>query len=282
LKSVSEILPLAIQYLTDHQIENPRRCAEELLAHILKMKRIELYMQYDRPLIEKEVVEMRNALKRCANREPIQYVMGDVEFLGCHIDVTPDVLIPRHETEIMADLIVNKIKNQSLNGKVLWDICAGSGCLGLAIKRAYPELTVVLSDISKPAIEVAKKNQQRNSLDANYRIGDLFEPFQNEKADFLVCNPPYISTEEMAALESSVRDYEPHLALHGGERGIEFYERLSREMPAYLNHSAQVFFEIGHQQGVMIQEMFCTSPWRHGQLLKDWAGHNRFFFLEIE
>lgn len=242
LKTVSDILPLATSFLTEHQIEHPRRSAEELLAHVLGLKRIDLYLQYDRPLEEKEVIQMRQFLKRCMNHEPIQYIMGEVEFYGCRIEVSSNVLIPRHESEILVDLAVKKIKEKPHDGKILWDLCTGSGCLGLGIKRACPELTVVLSDISPQAIAQAEKNRQKNNLDVECRQGDLLEPFINQKADFVICNPPYISEGEMQTLDRSVRGFEPHAALLGGPTGLEFYQRLSRELPAYLNPGSHLFF----------------------------------------
>jgi release factor glutamine methyltransferase len=243
---------------------------------------MEIYMQFDRPLIELEVVKMRSFLKRCIAGEPVAYILGEVEFLGCRIEVTSDALIPRPETEIMVDLVLKTIKKQPMDGKVLWDLCTGSGCIGLAIKRACPDMMVVLSDICPKALALAQKNSAKNQLTVEWRQGDLLQPFKQEKADFVVCNPPYVSKDEFSLLDQSVRDFEPSLALLAGDRGTDFYERLALELPACLNRGAQLFFEIGHLQGTVVQEIFSRPPWRHLQILKDWSGHDRFFFLEIE
>ena len=170
----------------------------------------------------------------------------------------------------------------STEGKVLWDICTGSGCIGLGLKRACPTLSVVMSDFCPKALAVARQNAERNQLAVELRLGDLLEPFRGQKADYIICNPPYVSRQEFESLSPSVRDHEPHRALLAGEKGTEFYERLARELPAFLNPGAHIFFEIGCSQGEAIQEIFSTTPWRAFSLMKDWAGHNRFFFLEIE
>jgi release factor glutamine methyltransferase len=282
LKTIADVLVLSTRFLEDHHVERPRRTAEELLSHVLGLKRMELYMQFDRPLIEEEMTRMRLFLKRSVTKEPVAYILGSVEFYGCLIDVTPDVLIPRPETEILVDLAVKKILISQPKGKFLWDLCTGSGCIGLSIKRACPDLTVVLSDISPKAVDVAEQNIRKNHLHLECRTGDLLSCFANEKADFVICNPPYVSKEEYAALDACVRDFEPRTALMGGDSGLEFYERLAIELPAFLNPGAQLFLEIGYCQGSAVQKVFNCSPWCHFQLLKDWAGHDRFFFLEIE
>ncbi len=239
-------------------------------------------MQHDRPLIEPEMAQMREFLKRSVAGEPIAYILGEVEFMGCRIKVTPNVLIPRQETEILVDLALKKIMDKIPPNGVFWDLCAGSGCIGLGIKKACPELCVVLSDISPQAIALAEINAAHNHLSVQCRVGDLLQPFLNEKADFVICNPPYVSKKEFSELDRSVRDYEPSLALLAGCDGTDFYDRLSDELPRFLNPGARVFLEIGYAQGAVVQEIFAKSPWLNCQIKKDWAGHDRFFFLEIE
>lgn len=280
LKTISEVLPLSAQFLNDHHIERARRSAEELLSSILGIKRLELYMQFDRPLIESEMEKMRVYLKRCIKGEPIAYILGEVEFLKCRIEVSSDVLIPRPETEILVDFALKQMTSDP--HQKLWDLCTGSGCIGLSIKRARPDIEVSISDISPKALAIARINAANNKLDIDIREGDLLNPFNGEKADYVICNPPYVSQNEFAELDQSVRAFEPALALLGGERGTDFYERLSRELSQFLNPGAKVFLEIGTNQGRAIQEIFNHAPWKNLQLMKDWAGHDRFFFLEIE
>ena len=208
---------------------------------------------------------------------PRAYVEGEVEFYDCQISVTPDVLIPRQETEILVDLVLKKL------GKgTLLDLCSGSGCIGLSIKKHLPDLDVVLSDISQKAIDLARKNAEKNNLDVSFFVGDLFNSLTEKKFDYLVCNPPYISEEEYIKLEPSVKDYEPKQALVGGDDGLLFYRRLETEMPNFLSGGAKVFFEIGYTQGKALLEIFSNPIWNNQEVLKDWAGHDRFFFLEFD
>jgi len=270
VKTIGEVLKLSTQFLKEKGLERARRLSEELLAGALSVKRMDLYLQFDRPVDEAELVQLRGWIKRCAVGEPLEYVLGEVEFAQCRIAVDSRVLIPRQETEILVDLVVKALKDGPLEGKVLWDLCTGSGCLGLALKKALPSLRVVLSDSSAEALSLAQKNAQKNGLDVEFRAGDLLAPFQNERADFVVCNPPYVAASEYLNLQPSVREFEPKSALVGGERGTEFYERL-----AHLNPGARVFFEIGAEQGESLKKIF-----GEGQVQKDWADKDRFFFLE--
>ncbi len=162
-----------------------------------------------------------------------------------------------------------------LNPKgTLWDVCTGSGYIGISLKKKHPELTVALSDISPDALALAAENATLNHVDVEILQGDLLAPFKGRKADYFICNPPYISQSEYDNLDSSVRDHEPKLALLGGDRGTEFYERLARELPNYLNPGAKVFFEIGANQADAVKKLF-----PQGEVHRDWAGHPRFFTL---
>jgi release factor glutamine methyltransferase len=282
VKSIAEVLSLSTAFLTEKKLDRSRRSAEELLASVLGVKRIDLYLQHDRPLVESELDKMRALLKRRATGEPLEQILGEVEFYHCHLAITSDVLIPRQETEILVDLIAKRIKESSVSGRTLWDLCTGSGCIGLSLKKAFSELNVSLSDICPKALALAKKNAEVNHLEVDFRMGDLLEPFFGESADFIICNPPYVSQKEYDALDPGVRDFEPRSALLAGDSGTEFYERIARDLPPFLRPGAQIFFEIGSGQGSAVQEIFSSLPWRRNRLLKDWAGKDRFFFLEIE
>lgn len=282
MKSIAEVLSLSSEYLKDRGEDRSRRSAEELLACVLNLKRMDLYLQHDRPLEEKELVLMRALLKRKASGEPLEYILGEIDFYQCRLKITPDVLIPRQETEILVDMAVKQMKGMCLSQKVLWDLCTGSGCIGIALKKAFPELHVSLSDHCPKALALAKANAENNQIRLDCRMGDLLEPFRGERADFIFCNPPYVSLQEYEVLDSGVKNYEPKKALVGGVRGLDFYQRLASQLPSYLRSGAQLFFEIGEGQGAAVQELFGALPWRRSRLLKDWSGRERFFFLEIE
>lgn len=282
MKTIREILPQAEQYLKERKISNAKKSAEEIIAFALKYKRLDLYMNFDCPFKEEELSFVRLALKKRGQGTPLEYILGETEFYGCKIFLTPDVLIPRPETEILVDLIAKRLKGENLAGKVLWDIACGSGCIGLALKKKFPELKVILSDLSEKALDVARKNASCNELDVSFLQGDLLEPFGSSKVDIVVSNPPYISQKEYEHLDREVREFEPKMALLSGETGGECYERLARGLPSMLSPHAKVFFEIGSGQGALVNKIFSASCWTLRQVQQDWAGHDRFFFLEFE
>jgi release factor glutamine methyltransferase len=282
MKSLGEVLALSVKYLKEKMNAKPRYVAENILAHVLKIDRMQLYVKFDCPLEESELERIREFLKRAATNEPLEYILGSVDFYGCCLRITPDVLIPRQETEILVDKAVQIIEKEDRQKKVAWDVCTGSGCIGLALKKKFPELQVSLSDLSEKALSLAKNNAEAHQLDVTCLQGDLLEPFKGKRSDFIFCNPPYISKNEYESLHPSVRDFEPNIALVGGITGAEFYEKLAHELPGVLNPRGRVFLEIGSTQGEKVCQIFSSACWVKKELIKDWAGHNRFFFLEIE
>jgi release factor glutamine methyltransferase len=282
MKTLLEILTLSTSYLDQRGIKNARRQAEELIADALGVKRLDLYLEFDRPLTDAELETCRQRLARRAKGEPLQYISGEVEFYNCRLIVNSDVLIPRQETEILIDKIVKELEGQDLHQKEFWDVCCGSGCIGLSLKKKFPELKVVLSDISPKALAVAKRNAKLNQLDVEFLEGDLLSPFNKRKAHYIVSNPPYIAAHEFNELESEVKDFEPIQALISGPTGLEFYERFAVQLKEYLLPQGKVWFEIGSGQGQRVCDMFALFEKGNCRVDKDWAGHDRFFFLENE
>lgn len=282
MKLLREILHLSAEYLSQKKVSNPRRQAEEVIADALKMKRLDLYLQFDRPLNDEELKRCRESVQRRSLGEPAQYIRGEVSFLDCTISVNSSVLIPRQETEILVSKVIDELEKKGTKGKVLWDICCGSGCIGIAIKKTFPELDVFLSDISPEAIEVARLNAKRNGVEVSCIQGDLLQPFQGQMADYVVCNPPYVSFEDYEHLEREVREFEPKVALVAGNGGTAFYRRLSEELSGYLKSPARVWLEIGHNQGEAISQLFKAPMWKKVYFESDWSGNHRFFFLEFE
>ncbi len=282
MKTLGEVLTLSTDFLKEKECKRSRRIAEELIGYILKLKRLDLYMQFDRPLVEIELEELRSLLKRAVKGEPLEYITGEVSFYDCAIAVSPHVLIPRPETEILVDLACKQLKQMPLQGKIAWDLCTGSGCIGIAVKKACPDLEMVLSDISEDALSVAEANAQSNQVQVEIVQGDLFAPFASRKADFIFCNPPYISNKEYLNLDESVKDFEPKTALVAEEDGLAFYRLLKESLPKYLNPGGWVFLELGTGQGEALLNLFSGPQWKGARVEKDWAGHDRFFFLEFE
>lgn len=274
MKTVLDVLTLSTKHLQQKTIPNARRESEELIAHALQMPRLDLYMQFDRPLTEVELDKCRQFLIRRANHEPAEYITGFVEFYHCKIEVDRSVLIPRPETEILVDLIAKDLSTQDLSSKTLLDLCCGSGCIGIALKKRFPNLRVILSDISSEALLNAKKNAYQNEVSIEFLEGDLLVPLAGQKIDYLVCNPPYVTEAEYAQLDTSVKAYEPKLALVAGQTGLELYKTLARDLKSHLNQPYKIWLEIGTGQGTHLKTIFSS----YGTVLvqPDWAGHDRF------
>lgn len=280
MKSVGELISVSSAFLQEKGQLQPRREVEELLASVLQLKRIDLYLQHDRPVEEREVELFREYIRRKAKREPLEYILGQTSFYDCTIRVNRSTLIPRPETEILVDLIVKKLRGQDLSQKALWDVCSGSGCIGIAIKKALPSLRVILSDLSSDALSLAAENARLNNVQVEFLAGDLLAPFQGELADYIVCNPPYISEKEYGELDSAVAHFEPRLALVGGKTGLEYYQRLAETLPSFLKNGGEVFFEIGKDQGDALKQIFSLRSWAQFCVKQDFSGLDRFFFLE--
>jgi release factor glutamine methyltransferase len=282
MKNLGEVLSATVQFLKDKGYGRARRIAEELLRSVLNLERLDIYMQFDRPLLESELEALRTLLRRAAKGEPIEYIVGEVSFYHCSILVNSDVLIPRPETEILVDLACKQLKLQDLSKITAWDLCTGSGCIGIAIKKACPELQMTLADLCEKALSVAEKNALRNAVQVELVQGDFLHPLCGRKADVVFCNPPYVSAQDYLTLDRSVKDFEPRSALVGGEDGLTFYRQLKRDLPIHLNPGAKIFLELGAGQGSALMDLFSGEEWKNARVEKDWAGHDRFFFLEFE
>jgi len=282
LKTVGALLAWLQASFSEHHWSDSRREATELLSSFLDISPGDLFFQLEKPLTEQEWESASQWLKRRLQGEPLAYISGSVDFYDCKITVNSHVLIPRQETEILVDRIVEELATEDLSNRTLWDLCTGSGCIGIALKKRFPALTVYLSDISAEALAVTAKNAEENRVHVELKQGNLLEPFKGLKTHYLVCNPPYISMEEYKQLDSSVLDFEPKLALVGGVHGDEFYQKLAAQLPHYLFPHGKVWLEIGFQQGERVRQLFNDPFWVKKEIENDWAGHQRFFFLETE
>lgn len=280
MKTLLEFQRLSADYLNSKGIENAERETDLLFSGLLDLERYELYANFDRPLKESEIDILREGLKRRAFGEPWQYIVGEVKFYDVKIKVSKDVLIPRQETEILVDMVCKKIRKRGRN-KVL-DLCTGSGCIGIAIKKAIPELDVYAVDISSKALDIAKENASYNSVAINYIQGDLLALLEKEKFDYIVCNPPYIAQHELSRLPLEVKGFEPVEALDGGPNGLTFYKKLSCQIDKYLMPHGQLWFEMGASQGKKLKELFEKDCWKSKDVIQDLSGQDRFFFLERE
>lgn len=265
-KDSSHVTQKDIQYIT---------------AFVLKLSREDLFLFPDGEVSKTEENQIDELLLQKASGMPLAYILGYVDFYGCRLSVNPSVLIPRVETELLLDFTLKEVEGRSLRSAL--DLCSGSGALGIALKKARPELDVYLVDISEKALDTARSNAKQNGVDVVCLRKDLYEGLEGiPKLDLVLCNPPYISESEWEGLETSVKDFEPKIALSSGKTGLEIFENLSYSLPQYLNPGALVVFEIGAFQKEDIIKIFSKKPWKFICCKKDLASLDRCIFLEVE
>ena len=241
---VLKILNWTKAYLAEKGVENPRLEAEWMLCEALALDRVGLYLNFDKPLAESELAAYRSMVGRRGRREPLQYILGSQEFMGLDFQVTPAVLIPRHDTEV---LVSEGVKRASAVSSIL-DIGSGSGCVAIALAKALPEAEICSVDVSGEALVVARDNAQRNEVTVQFAQGSLFEPFAGRRFDMILSNPPYIPAAELATLQQEVRGFEPLGALDGGADGLDFYRRITERAAEHLTPGGWLLFEVGAGQ----------------------------------
>ena len=251
VKKYGDLYLQARRALLPTEGENAAAAARELLAFASGKSVAAVLADANLYASEQIEADLNGYVNRMLAHEPLPYILGQWDFYGISLEVTPDVLIPRDDTMAVTDLALEVLRTGHPSPRVL-DLCCGSGCIGLAIAHQLPDAHVTLADISRPALAVAKRNIKRlklmNRVTAIGLDAKKPAPFFVGTLDALVCNPPYVTAEEMTQLEPSVRDYEPALALDGGADGLDFYRRISREAPEYLNEGGCLLFEIGWLQ----------------------------------
>ena len=223
-----------------------------------------------------------------ARHVPLDKLIGYKYFFDVKIPFNKNVLTPRQETEILTDMVIKDIKkNFKTTPPSVLDLCSGSGCIGLAI-ASNTGVNVTLADISAKAIKISKKNNKLNDklrlkdskppLNINYYVSDLFEKLEY-KFDIIVCNPPYIKTQDLQKLEIEVKDFDPMLALDGGKDGLDFYRRVIADAPKYLNDGGKIYFEVGIEQGDKVVKLL-NKDFEDVQVIKDFAQIDRFIIAK--
>ncbi len=247
-----KILAWTREYLAGKGVENARLEAEWMLCAATGLDRVGLYLNFERPLNEAELATFRAMVARRARREPLQHILGTQEFFGLEFGVTPDVLIPRHDTET---LVTEALSHMPEATSVL-DIGTGSGCIAVALARHLPDAKVAAIDISDAALEVARRNAAKNGVAIEFLSGSLLEPVTGRHFDLIVSNPPYIPRADIAALEPEVRDHEPKGALDGGTDGLDAYRALIPAARACLNPGGWLLVEVGIGQAAEVSDLF--------------------------
>ena len=254
--------------------------AFRLMLEMCELKGINLYMDKDTVISESFAVEYSANIDRLLLNEPMAYVLGFEWFFGRRFITDSSVLIPREETEELVGHVLADIDEYFGESCVIGDVATGSGNLGITLKLELPKSTVVCSDISGDAIETAKKNANNLGADVTFLMGDMAQPFiENKiKCDVLVCNPPYILFSE--EVQTSVLEYEPHVALFGGEDGLDFYRQLLDEAPQILKEKSMIAFEMGfNQKENLTKEVVKRFPQATIRFEKDLNGLDRMCFV---
>lgn len=263
------------QRLREAGVEGAQLEARELLCHAAGKSREQFYR--DMALYAPDPVEEKMAalVERRLAGEPVAYLIGEWEFYGLTLDVTPDVLIPRMDTEVLAERAILLARAAGEGARVL-DLCAGSGCVGLAVAANVPTCRVVLADVSEAALKICKGNVRRNELNARVTCVQA-DALQKPDAalwdfDVIACNPPYIPTGDLAGLDVSVRDYEPRSALDGGADGLDFYRAITARWGSALRLGGSLLFEVGINQAMDVAALLEGSGFEDIQSTQDTQG----------
>jgi release factor glutamine methyltransferase len=294
--TVLEAIQKSADFLAKKNVESARLQAELLLAHQLKMPRMKLYLNFDRQLTAVETDGLRELVKRRAAREPLQHIVGTTSFYGFEIAVNRHALVPRPETELLAELggkFLSAINHQL---PIALDFGTGTGCISIALAAKCPHAKIVALDISADALELAKQNAAANKVlerikflqsDGFETVGQASSLSQIEKEkletgkmpvlqfDLLISNPPYIASAEIETLEPEVRDFDPRAALDGGADGLDFYRLLAAQAKSFLKPHGKIMLEFGDGQAEAIRKIFENEKWIVEAVQADYSQHER-------
>jgi release factor glutamine methyltransferase len=311
--TVLEAIQKSTEFLGKKNVESPRLQTELLLAHLLKMPRMKLYLNFDRVLTATETGALRELIKRRGQHEPLQHIVGSTSFCGYEIVVNRHVLVPRPETELLAELgwqflaerrpparleeHAHKHAGPEAGAPTALDFCTGSGCIAIALAAKHPEAKIVATDISTEALALAKENAARNKVAERIEFlpGDGFaalkvvgqasslSSYSMKQAgkmpaplfDLIISNPPYIPSAEIATLEPEVRDFDPRAALDGGADGLEFYHLLAKNAATFLKPDGKIMVEFGDGQTDAIRNIFEMEKWIVEAVKEDYSQRAR-------
>ena len=248
--TVLSLLQWGSDYLKEKGFDEPRLTVDLLLAHVLSLPRLNLYLQFDRPLTADELSRFKALFKRRLSREPLQYIIGETDFMGLRVRVTPDVLVPRPETELLAERAIEELKRRAPGSQVVLEIGTGSGNLAMAIARFVPTARIISIDVSAPALAVARENLRSHGIETvDLEVVDVFSDWPEERRfDLIVSNPPYVSLAEFAELQPEVRDFEPRLATTDESDGLRVIRRIVDLAGTALLPGGSLLLEVAYDQ----------------------------------
>jgi release factor glutamine methyltransferase len=279
--TILKLLDWATAYFKSHHIEQPRPDAEILLAYALDIERIDLYVQYDRPLESTELATFRRLIQRRVDREPVAYIVGEKGFWSLDLKVTPDVLIPRPETEILVEVALSIIPSKPLQRTFrILDLGTGSGAVVLALARERAGHCYYAIDCSHSALTVARDNARSHGLDKaiSFSQGNWFDAVSDKGRyfDVIVSNPPYIPHADLDMLPQEISRYEPRQALDGGPDGLDSIRLIIEKAATYIIPGGWLLFEIGHDQWASVEQLMTASTaYADVTVVKDYSGLDR-------
>jgi release factor glutamine methyltransferase len=276
--TIRELMKSAIEHLQGKGFEEARLNVELLLAHALDIQRIQLYANFDKPLTPEELKQFRTLYERRLTREPVQYIIGNANFMGLHFNVDPRVLIPRPETETLIEQVMLACQRYAADKPIrVLEVGTGSGNIAVSIAKYVKQTEITTIDISLEALAVAKQNACLHSVESQIKfscsdIFDLSDELFKSKYDLLVSNPPYVPKDEWEQLQKEVRDFEPSSALTDGNDGLKFYHHMAGIIPTILKPGGSIVFEVGFGQANTISNILKKASLVKLQITNDLQG----------
>ncbi|MBP1724935.1 MAG: protein-(glutamine-N5) methyltransferase, release factor-specific [Deltaproteobacteria bacterium] len=282
-ETVLSLLRRAADHLKNHHISEPRASAELLLGHVLGLDRLALYLNAERPLEAEELEGFSRCLERRLRREPVQFITGTQEFWSLALTVTPDVLIPRPETELLVEALLDFARETGARQMRLMDVGTGSGAIAVAAARELPKAVVVAGDLSLAALKLARDNARRHQVSERilFLCMDLFCGLGRTLFDAVVTNPPYVKSSDFSLLPREIRDYEPRYALDGGEDGLQTIRAIIDQAPDFLRSGGILALEMGAGQAEVVGALVSrTNRYRGQHMLKDYSAIDRVLIAQ--
>lgn len=277
MATIQELLNIGKEKLESAGNEYAKYERKVLLEEVLGCNYMFMLMNPDEEVsLEKETEYLRLIDERCKHY-PLQYLLGYAHFMDYTFCVNENVLIPRNDTEILVETANDVLEQVSTNAYKVLDLCCGSGCIGISLKLYHNDIDLTLSDVSKAALDVTRKNLERHDVKAKVVCDSLFAGI-NEKQNMIVSNPPYIESRVIDTLMPEVKEYEPMLALDGGKEGMDFYNQIIEEAPSHLNVGGWLLFEIGYNQGEAVSKKMTELGFQDVHVKKDYAGLDRVVY----
>jgi release factor glutamine methyltransferase len=272
--TVLSLLAWGSEYLKSKGFDEPRLTVDLLLAHVLTLPRLSLYLQFDRPLTADELSHFKALFKRRLTHEPLQYIVGETDFMGLRVRVTPDVLVPRPETELLAECAIESLKRRGADSQLVLEVGAGSGNLSLAIARFVPTARILAIDVSGPALAVARENFRAHGItNVDLEEVDVFsDRLGGRRFDMIVSNPPYVSLAEFAELQPEVRDFEPRLATTDEADGLRVIRRIIELTGTALQPGGHLLLEVAYGQSDAVTRLLERHELSAISWFDDYAG----------